>query len=138
MAYFRFMSSKANFIQKIHLIISVLVVIPVGIVYGFNIDSQLEIFPETVDEHNFFKAIMGIYIGFALLWILGIFKKAYLKAALISNMIFMLGLGFGRLLSFAADGFPSDAYLYGTFGELLLGFYGVWVLTKKSRIFAEN
>ena len=132
------MSSRSHFIQKIHLIISVLIVIPVGIIYGFDIDSQLEIFPKTIDEHNFLKAVMGIYLGFALLWALGIFKKAYLKAALISNMIFMLGLGFGRLLSFAADGFPSDAYLYGTFGELFLGFYGVWVLLKKNTNFAKN
>jgi len=130
--------TKPNFIQKIHLIISVLIVIPVAFIYGFEIDSQLDIVPKTVDEHNFLKAVMGIYFGFSTLWILGIFKKPYLKAALISNVIFMLGLGFGRLLSFVIDGLPSDAYLYGTFGELVLGFYGVWVLTNKNIIFAKN
>jgi hypothetical protein len=126
--------TKYDFIQKIHLIISILIVIPVAFIYGFDINSQLEIFPKTVDEHNFFKAIMGIYLGFSVLWILGIFKKNYLRAALISNLIFMLGLGFGRLLSFALDGLPSDAYLFGTTGELVLGFYGVWVLTNKKLI----
>lgn len=130
--------SKSNFIQKIHLVISSLVVIPVSFVYGFAIDSQLDISPDTTDEHNFFKAVMGMYLGFALLWILGIFKKQYLKAALISNVVFMLSLGFGRLISFVVDGLPSEAYVVGTFGELILGFYGVWVLTKKSRIFAEK
>jgi hypothetical protein len=132
------MGSKVHIIQKIHLVISVWVVIPVAFVYGFNIDSQLEIFPKTIDEHNFLKAVMGIYLGFAILWILGIFRKEYLKSALISHVMFMLGLGFGRLLSFAMDGLPSDAYLIGTFGELLLGFYGVWILTKKNTNFAKN
>ena len=130
--------SKSTIVQKIHLVISTLVVIPVSFVYGFAIDSQLDIAPDTIDEHNFFKAVMGMYLGFALLWILGIFKKPYLKAALISNVIFMLSLGFGRLISFVVDGLPSDAYVIGTLGELILGFYGVWVLTKKSRIFAEK
>ena len=125
------MASKSSIVQKIHLVISSIVVIPVSFVYGFNIDSQLDILPKSTDEHNFFKAVMGIYLAFAILWILGVFKKQYLKAALISNMIFMLGLGFGRLLSFALDGLPSDAFIFGTLGELVLGFYGVWVFMKK-------
>lgn len=130
--------TKQNIIAKVHLVISIVIVVPVSFVYGFDIDSQLDISPDTVDEHNFFKAVMGMYLGFAILWILGVFKKPYLKSALISNVIFMLALGFGRLISFVIDGLPSDAYIVGTFGELLLGFYGVWVLTNKNTNFAKN
>lgn len=122
--------TKQDFIKKIHLIISVLIVVPVAFVYGFNPDSQFDIHVNTIDEHNFFKTIMGLYLGFSILWILGIFKTNYLKIALVSNMIFMLGLGFGRLLSFLVDGTPTFGYLFGTFAELFLGFYGLWVLAK--------
>lgn len=120
--------TKQDFINKIHLIISVLIVVPVAFIYGFNFDSQLDIHVNTIDEYNFFKAIMGLYLGFSTLWILGVLKTKYLKLALVSNLIFMLGLGFGRLLSLALDGTPTFAYIFGTIGELVLGFYGLWVL----------
>ncbi|MGY8910169.1 MAG: DUF4345 family protein [Flavobacteriales bacterium] len=42
----------------------------------------------------------------------------------------MLGLGFGRVLSFFIDGNPTFGYQFGTFAELFLGFYGCWVLGK--------
>lgn len=123
--------TKGDFITKIHLIISVLIVVPVAFLYGFNPSSEFDIHLDTVDELNAFKAIMGLYLGFSILWILGVFKSNYLKLALVSNMIFMLGLGFGRLLSLAIDGTPTFAYIFGTFGELILGFYGLWVLKTR-------
>lgn len=122
--------TKQDFIQKIHLIISVFIVIPVSIFYGFNPDSQFDIQLQTIDEHNFFKAIMGLYVGFSTLWIVGIFKPTYLKTAIITNMIFMFGLGFGRVLSLFLDGMPTFGYQFGTFAELFLGFYGLWVLNN--------
>ena len=121
---------KQNIILKLHLIISIAVVIPAGFMYGFISNFLLEISPETTDEHNFQNAIMGLYLGFSVLWLMGVFKKYLLKTALISNMVFMLGLGLGRLISFLGDGLPSALYLYGTFAELLLGFYGIWVLHR--------
>ncbi|WP_396602538.1 DUF4345 domain-containing protein [Algibacter sp. R77976] len=122
--------TKQDFINKIHLIISVLIVVPVSFVYGFNPGSQFDIHLNTIDEHNFFKAIMGLYLGFSALWVLGIFKANYLKIALITNLIFMLGLGFGRVLSLLLDGTPTFGYVFGTFAELFLAFYGLWVLSR--------
>lgn len=119
---------KQNVTIKIHLIISVLIVIPVSFVYGFKPDSQFNIHIDTIDEHNFFKAIMGLYLGFAIIWILWVFKKNYIKIALVTNTVFMLGLGFGRVLSLIIDGTPNFGYLFGTFAELFLGLYGLWVL----------
>jgi hypothetical protein len=125
------MKTKQQIITKIHLIISVLIVVPVSFVYGFNPSSEFDIHLKTVDEHNFFKAIMGLYLGFSILWILGVFKANYLQIALLSNIIFMLGLGLGRALSWFIDGTPSFGYQFGTFAELFLGFYGLWVLNSK-------
>ena len=89
-------------------------------------------FLETIDEHNFYKAVMGLYLGFSTIWLLGVFKVHYLKTALITNVVFMLGLGFGRLLSLTLDGIPTVGYLFGTVAELFLGLYGLWVLNRKS------
>lgn len=130
--------TKQDFIHKIHLIISALIVVPVSFVYGFNPDSQFDIHLNTIDEHNFFKAIMGLYLGFSILWILGVFKPIYLKTAILTNMIFMLGLGLGRVLSLFLDGTPTFGYIFGTFAELFLGFYSFWLLTNKNTNFAKN
>ena len=130
--------TKQDFIHKIHLIISVLIVVPVSIFYGFDPDSQFDIHLNTIDEHNFFKAIMGLYLGFSTLWILGFFKPTYLKTAILTNMFFMLGLGSGRLLSLFLDGTPTFGYIFGTIAELFLGFYSFWLLTNKNTNFAKN
>jgi hypothetical protein len=130
--------TKQEFITKIHLIISVLVVVPVSFVYGFHPAAQFDIELQTIDEHNFFKAIMGLYLGFSILWILGIFKQSYLKTALLTNSVFMIGLGLGRLLSLFIDGTPTYGYLFGTFAELFLGGYGIWVLRIKNTNFAKK
>lgn len=81
---------------------------------------------------------MGFYLGCAALWVVGVFKQQYLKTALISNVVFMLGLGFGRILSYFLDGIPTIGFLIGTIGEFCLGFYGLWVLTHKKSNFAKN
>ena len=122
--------NKENLIKKAHLIISLIIVIPVAFIYGFKPSFQFDIQLNTTNEINVFKAIMGLYLGFSFLWILGLLKKNYLFAALVSNVIFMLGLGFGRLISFILDGIPTFPFIFGTFGELLLGFYGLWVLKR--------
>ncbi len=130
--------TKESILPKIHLIISIIIVFPVAIIYGFAPQYQFDISPKTIDEHNFLKAIMGLYIGFSILWILGVFKHQFLKIALISNMIFMFGLGFGRVLSFVVDGIPTFGYNFGTLAEIFLGCYGLWILTNKNTNFAKN
>ena len=124
-------NDTADLTTKVHLIISVFVVVPVAFFYGINPVSLLDVDVNTIDEHNLFKAIMGLYLGFSALWVLGIFKSNYLKAALISNLIFMFGLGFGRVIGALIDGIPSFGYFFGTIAELVLGFYGLWVLKNK-------
>jgi len=132
------LKTKQDFIRKIHLLISASIVISAAIFYGFNPDMLFDIQLQTIDEHNFFKAIMGIYLGFSLLWILGVFKYQYLRMALVTNIIFMMGLGLGRVLSLFLDGTPTFGYQFGTFAELFIGCYGIWVLTNKNTNFAKK
>ena len=132
------LKTKHDLIYKIHLLISSIIVIPIAWVYGFNPASQFDIQLQTIDEHNFFKAIMGLYLGCTVLWILGILKEQYLNTALHSNIVFMLGLGLGRVVSLFIDGTPTFGYLFGTFAELFLGGYGIWVLRIKNTNFAKK
>jgi hypothetical protein len=50
----------------------------------------------------------------------------------------MMGLGLGRVLSLFLDGTPTFGYQFGTFAELFIGCYGIWVLTNKNTNFAKN
>jgi hypothetical protein len=116
--------------QNLHLIISTLIVIPAAIVYGFQENLLFDVQINSIDEANMLKAIMGLYLGFASLWILGIINSNFWKTATISNMLFMLGLGFGRIISIVVDGIPSTIFIFGTIGELVLGFYALYTLKK--------
>ena len=118
-------------ITRIHLVISVIVVTPAAFIYGFDLTDFLNLNPSTLDEKSFYKAVTGIYLTFSLLWIWGVFRGQLLATALISNMVFMLGLGLGRTISIVLDGPPSMIYLVGTLGELVLGLYGLWLLNSK-------
>jgi hypothetical protein len=120
--------TKQFILSKIHLIISILIVVPVAFVYGFNPEFLFEIHPETADEHNIFKAVMGLYLGFATIWILGLYKPYFFRIALTTNTVFMLGLGLGRGLSMLTDGMPSPTFIFGAIGELVLGVYGLWAI----------
>ncbi len=121
-------------LKNIHLIISAAVVIPIAFVYGAgngNIFFFLFDFtPSTTDMHNIFRAIMCLYLAMAALWIFGIFNPGYWTIATISNMLFMLALALGRLISFALDGTPSPMLIIGFFGEAVLALLA-WLNLKK-------
>jgi hypothetical protein len=120
-------------LKNLHLIISSIIVFPGAIIYGFQSDLLFDAPITTLDQATIFKAVMGLYLGFGSLWILGILKDNYWKTDTISNMIFMLGLGFGRIISLITDGIPSDIFVLGLFGELVLGFFALYSLKKHLR-----
>ena len=126
---------KTTFLLKnLHLIISTLIVVPVAFTYGILPNKILPLFldfkVETKDLHNVFRAIMGLYLAFSVFWILGIFKSNYWYAATLSNMLFMLGLACGRIVSLLVDGIPSIVFFVGTIGELILALYAFYQLKK--------
>ncbi|MEJ6791775.1 MAG: DUF4345 domain-containing protein [Lacinutrix sp.] len=108
------LKTKKDIVTKSHLIISIAIVVPTAFIYGFKPELSFDRFLETIDEHNFYKAVMGLYLGFSILWILGLFKDTFLKTAIITNIVFMLGLGFGRIVSILLDGIPTFGYVFGT------------------------
>ena len=115
-------------ISNLHLSISIFIVISIAFIYGFRPNLLFDVFINSIDERNIFKAMMGLYIGFALFWIFGIFNNKHWKTATISNIIFMFGLGFGRIVSMLYDGIPCLLFVLGTVGEIALGIYAVFQL----------
>jgi len=126
------------FLKNLHLIVSALIVIPVAFAYGIIPEKVLPVFldfkVETTDLNNVFRAIMGLYLSFSVLWILGIFKFNYWYGATLSNMLFMLGLACGRIVSLLVDGMPSIVFFVGTIGELILALYAFYQLKNTKNL----
>lgn len=99
---------KNPFIKNLHLGISSIVVILVGLSYGIYPGKVLPILfdfrVETTDLNNVFRAIMGLYLGMGIFWIIEIYRSKHWQSATLTNIIFMGGLAFGRIISLMVDG----------------------------------
>jgi hypothetical protein len=127
------MTDKINWIFKnLHLLISILIVLPTGIIYGSPsiLTEQLDIQVNTIDLANMLKANMCLYIGISIIWVLGVWKTEYWKRATELNILFMLTLATGRGLSMIMDGFPTGGYIFGIIAEFALGIYSIYQLKK--------
>ena len=116
------------------MILSLLVVVPAAFLYGASpaeyMPSLFDFEVETTDLKNVFRAIMGLYLAFSVVWILGILKSTYWRAATLLNLIFMAGLAIGRALSMVLDGIPSAPFAYGVIGEFVLALFAAYQLRR--------
>jgi len=105
---------------------------PTGIIYGTSdlLPKLLDIQVHTLDQSNMLKAIMCLYLGISIVWILGIFQEKYWTKATELNILFMLTLASGRFLSIMIDGFPTGGYIFGIIAELLIELYSIYQLKK--------
>ncbi len=129
------MTNKIKWIFKnLHLLISLSIVIPTGIIYGSPsiLPKQLNIQVNTIDLSNMLKANMCLYLGISFIWILGVWKTKYWKLATELNILFMLTLATGRALSMVIDGLPTVGYVFGIIAEFILGLYSIYQLKKYS------
>jgi hypothetical protein len=62
-----------------------------------------------------------------------IWKTKYWKTATQLNILFMLSLAIGRMLSMLMDGFPTGGYIFGIIAEFVLGSYSIFQLKKYSQ-----
>lgn len=109
---------------RIFLIICAMGLVPIALGYGAKPSSSLDaLFGITVDSTNLthiMRAVMGLYLGMAVLWLWGAFRKRMSGPALVSCAVFMLGLAAGRILSFILDGMPH--WLLIAYAGLEIGF----------------
>jgi hypothetical protein len=73
------------------------------------------------------RAIMGLYMSFALFWLFAALGNKHRNTAVLTTLIFAAGLVSGRLISLFADGVPSRILVIYTLAELALVPLAYWV-----------
>jgi uncharacterized membrane protein len=73
------------------------------------------------------RAIMGLYMSFALFWLFAALDNKHRNTAVLTTLIFAAGLVSGRLISLFADGVPSRILVIYTLAELALVPLAYWV-----------
>jgi hypothetical protein len=130
----RFIDNNLATVKNLHLIVSVILIIPIALVYGLYPNVCMPILfnfkVETINLTSVFRAMMGLYIGVSIIWVVGIAKPKFWFSATLTNIFFMGGLSLGRLLSLAWDGVPSIYFLIGLALELTLACWGLTNLKK--------
>ncbi|MCL5246234.1 DUF4345 domain-containing protein [Cellulophaga sp. 20_2_10] len=125
--------TKINWILKnIHLIVSIVIVVPTAIIYGSpsTLPKHLDIVVNTIDLSNMLRAIMCLYLGISLVWLFGILINTYWKIATQLTVLFMLSLASGRALSMLLDGLPTAGYIFGIIAEFVIGIFSMYQLKK--------
>lgn len=126
------------FHKDLHLMISAVAVIGIGLSYGIVPQRILPLLFDfevgTADLRNVFRAIMGLYLTISAFWIAGIIKPELWRIATLTNVLFMGGLAFGRTLSLILDGIPTTLFIIGLFLEVLFAAWGIVNLNRKGGI----
>ena len=125
-----------NLRQKL-LVLTAVGLIPIALSYGLVPEASLKfLFGIQVEGTNgvhIFRAIMGLYLGLVVFWLLGAWREKLTRPALYSLTVFMLGLAGGRLLSLVIDGRPHGLFLVYLILEVLLGAVGLIMLWQTAR-----
>ncbi|NHZ73527.1 MAG: DUF4345 domain-containing protein, partial [Nitrospirae bacterium] len=94
---------KAQSWSRFYLLFSAAGLFPIALSYGVApagvLPAVLDVAIEGTDLTHIFRAVMGLYLAMIVLWILGAFRPELTRAAVISEVVFMFGLAFGRVLS---------------------------------------
>ena len=111
--------------------------IPIDLSYGAVPEARLKfLFGIQVDGTNgahMFRAIMGLYLGLVVFWLLGARREKLTRPALYSLTIFRFGLAGGRTRSLVIDGWPHGLLLVYLVLEILLGAVGVVMLLQTAK-----
>lgn len=113
------------------LLISSIVLLPIALAYGMypkvTVKKLYKIEIRTINHSNIFRAIMGLYLGFIVYWMLAFWGFIDPKAALGSLTVFMFGLAFGRTVSWCADGKANMLLVSNLVLEVFLGCAGLFL-----------
>jgi uncharacterized membrane protein YhdT len=124
-------------VEKVFLIIAAMGLAPLGLMYGVApeqvLGSLFSIEVSTTNGTHIFRAMMTLYLGFALFWLVSAFKPCLHQAALISLTVFMYGIASGRIISVVVDGLPHWFFLSNIALELLMGTIGLLLVKKAFR-----
>ncbi|MEM6485459.1 MAG: DUF4345 domain-containing protein [Pseudomonadota bacterium] len=82
---------------------------------------------------NVFRAIMGLYLALAGFWLVGAYRADLRTGALWSLILFMSGVGAGRVLSILLDGWPHPLLVFFTGVEFVSALTGFLLLRAGGR-----
>ena len=103
--------------------------VPIALGYGakpsLTLDALFGIKVETINLTHIMRAVMGLYLGMVVFWLLGAFRRSFAGPALAACAVFMLGLAAGRVLSFVLDGLPHWLLLVYAVLEIVLGLIAI-------------
>ncbi len=126
--------------QKAYLWVSAIGLIPVALSYGvvpeLSMNWLFGITVELPNEAHIFRGVMGLYLGFVMLWILGATNERYERAAILSEVFFMSGLAVGRSLSVLVDGWPHWLLAGYIVVEAILAVAGI-ILLKQGKAVSQ-
>jgi len=119
--------------KNLNLLFSGVIVIIAGFVYGghpsYLMPLILDFQVETLELKNMLRAIMGIYVGIGIFWLMGAYNAKLWYAATVCIVLFMGGISFGRIISTLFDGVSSQ-FTLALILELLFFFWGLYNLRR--------
>ena len=111
--------------------------VPIALGYGavpaVSMDKLFGITVDTTNLTHILRAVMGLYFGMVVFWLMSAFKPALSGAALATCAVFMLGLAVGRILSFVLDGLPHWLLIVYAVLEIVLGLMAVGLYKALAR-----
>ena len=121
--------------SRFYLIFSAVGLLPIALSYGVDpnriLPQLLQIQPVEGGVIHIFRAIMGLYLATIVLWLLGAIRGGGLmRTALISEIVFMVGLAAGRILDLLVAGWPSPMLIAYAVAELVLAACGIFCLKQ--------
>ena len=118
-------------IKQYFLIIASITVSIIALLYGVSpvwfASSLLGSGGVDVNMTHIFRAVMCLYLGFAIFWMMAAFCDKYRDVAVLTTIVFSGGLVVGRLISLVLDGQPSPILLVYVAMELSLVPIAYWV-----------
>ena len=123
-------------VTRTFLLICAIGLLPIALGYGVVPSVTMEkLFSISVEGANLthvLRAVMGLYLGMMVIWILGAFRGTLTRPALICCAVFMLGLACGRVVSFLVDGQPHWLLVVYALLEVIFGILALALLRKLS------
>jgi len=120
--------------NRIFLLFCATGLLPIALSYGAAPSVSMQwLFGIPVDTLNLthvLRAVMGLYLGMIVIWVLGAFRASLTGPALVCCAVFMLGLAFGRGLSMLIDGPPHWLLSLYAVLEVCLGATAVYLYRR--------
>jgi len=104
-----------------------------GVAPAVILPLALDVTVEGTDLTHIFRAVMGLYLGMIVLWVLGAFRANLTRVAVIAEVTFMFGLALGRVVSIVIDGIPGMLLVAYAVLEIAMGLWGVMILERPAR-----